>query len=183
MRPQPTVWQGGNFRPAPIPKAKTSKPIYFNEAQRTALAMMLTGVLYGILSMTVLLIGTNHMKHPVAGRALSQFRLVIAGLITIISTAIAMSVVAQEGKTPWAVMAVLSGFLLVWGPTAFIHLMIMLMSVYKTKEKAKVDSDYYRGPGSDESPAESEPETRRSEPEPRRPRGGDDDGRRPTWKE
>jgi hypothetical protein len=115
--------------PPPVPGA------WFNSTQRTAAALMLSGLMHGALFAVVLRLFTNDRDEPAVRRAHIGVRLVFAGMIWMTADTAALLVVFAEGTTNWDELAEITGFGLVWGLAAVVHLWLLL------RDRRPADSD------------------------------------------
>ena len=104
--------------PAPVP--------WFNAAQRIAAALILAGLLHGTLFAVALRMFTNDRNEPAVRRAHIGTRMVFAGMFWMLADTAALLLLFAEGNTDWDQMSMWTGVGLVWGPTAAVHLWLLL---------------------------------------------------------
>ena len=109
----------------PVPKAPRE---WFNDKQRTAAGLVSSGLLYAMIFWTVLRLCTNSRTFPAAGRSFVGVRLLISVAIIMTLTTIAMVGVFQKGDTDLRSGGLIVGLALVWGTSALLHLVALLMS-------------------------------------------------------
>jgi hypothetical protein len=122
--PQP----GDAQNPVPPPPAgiPPPPPPWFNSTQRAAVALIASGLLHGVIVALVLRLATNDRTEPAVSRANAGIRLVLAGLIVLATNTATLMVVLAEGGTDWSPLATYTGIAVVWGPTAAVHLWLLL---------------------------------------------------------
>ena len=137
----PQQWNpNGTFVPPPAIKPKPAKN-WWNSAQRFSTALILSGLLHGMVVFTILLLGTNNRQFPAVGRAFGLTRLVIAGIILMGCTTIIIVSILQKGSTDYRSISLIIGFILVWGPTALGHLLWMRWTMNPPKKKYSAKSN------------------------------------------
>jgi hypothetical protein len=111
--------------PAPPGAAPAPTP-WFNSSQRTAAAFALSGLLHGTLFALVLRLFTNDHIAPAVRRSHYGLRLVFACAIWMFGGTAVLLILFGEGSMNWDSLALLSPLVLVWGPTAAVHLWLLL---------------------------------------------------------
>jgi hypothetical protein len=119
---------GDAQNPAPPPPVVTPPPPppWFNPTQRAAVALIASGLLHGMIVALVLRLATNDRTEPAVARANAGIRLVLAGLIVLATNTATLIVLLAEGSTDWSPLAIYTGIAAVWGPTAAVHLWLLL---------------------------------------------------------
>jgi hypothetical protein len=114
--------------PAPVAVAPPPSPPrdWFNDQQRVAAGLVTSGFLYGVLFWLVARIATNDREFPAVRRAFAATRLLAAaGVVVTLGTA-AIVQAFQRAETDFDAMATEIGIAVVWGPTAVLHLLLLL---------------------------------------------------------
>jgi hypothetical protein len=99
---------------------------WFNSTQRAAAALAIAGLAHGTLFAVVLRVWTNDRDEPAVRRAHIGTRLAFAGMVWMLADTAALLIVFAEGNTAWDELAGVSAVGLVWGPTAAVHLWLLL---------------------------------------------------------
>lgn len=118
--------QSGGTPPAAA--AAATPRDWFNQSQRAAAGLILSGLVYAALFRTVAWLFTNDREYPAVRRAFAGQRFVIAGLIVMYFSTFTMISLFQRGETNLHEAQVVIGFAVVWGPAAAIHLALLLWS-------------------------------------------------------
>jgi hypothetical protein len=130
--PQPGMPGGGPWQPAPPPPKP--KKNWANDTQRTAAALALTGAMVALLGWAAVRIGTNDREYPAVNRAYVGARLGLAGLAAVAALCGVNVYLFREDVTNHRPLEVLIAVLLVWSPTALVHLVLL---------RAKSGTPYY----------------------------------------
>lgn len=133
---------GGGFGPAP------ARAEWFNEQQRTAAALLLSGFLHFVLFTVILLAATNNGSQRLVARSFVLARLLLAGVITMGATTTFLITMLQKGDTNYDVLKLAIGLGLVWGPTALAHLLMAM--AFRDRKRADRDDRYDRDRDRDE---------------------------------
>jgi hypothetical protein len=129
----PGQWGPGGFQPAPPPAVR---PSVWNENQRVAAALLLSGVLHLIILWMVIHLGTNSRRFPQVGRGFAMTRFALGGVIVMGTTTAFLVYLFQEGNTDVKAVSYVLGFALVWGPFTLGHLFWVLNRCKKDNPKA-----------------------------------------------
>jgi hypothetical protein len=163
-RPQQQVPFNPNFpgQPAPRPARIDDSP-FDRVSQRVALPLVVSGVLFSLLSLVLIRLGTNDPHYPAARRTFGGVRLAVAGLSVMVAGTLAIEVLFRKdnGLATTRPYAVAIGLLIVWLPTAAIQLFVL-------KRYAKLP--YYVPPKPKKRKWRDEEEADDEEPRPRRRR-------------
>ena len=122
----------GQFGPGGFQQPAPPKFEFFNDNQRTAAALILSGLMHFVLFFVILLVATNNSQKRLVARSFVVARLLLAGVITMTATTAFLVGMLQRGDTNYNMLKVVIGFGLVWGPTALVHL---LMAVSASDKK------------------------------------------------
>jgi len=106
----------------PVPPGPTE---WFDEAQRIALGLVLSGLFHGTLMAVVLRLFTNDRDEPAVRRAFTGNRLVFAGLIWMASATAALTLLFQK-DTDLKALQTTTAVGCVWGVAAAVHLWLLL---------------------------------------------------------
>jgi len=101
---------------------------WFNDQQRVAAGLASSGLIYTLLFWPVLRFCTNARQFPSAGRSFVGLRLMLAVIIVMVLTTVSMVGVFQKGDTELRGAGIVVGLAAIWGPTAMIHLTMLLFS-------------------------------------------------------
>jgi hypothetical protein len=116
-------------QPAPGFRFDDTKPEFFSPIKRVGTGLILSGTLCSVFFLLMLLAGSNDRKFPYARRAFVGMRLAISGLMVLgIVTAFMVTILQKDPQA--SIFEVLTALMLVWGPTALIHL--VLLRVYSS---------------------------------------------------
>ena len=123
--------------PAAVPAVPAPAPVpWFNAAQRIGTALILAGLLHGTLFAVALRMFTNDRNEPAVRRAHIGTRMVFAGMFWMLADTAALLLLFAEGNTDWDQMSMWTGVGLVWGPTAAVHLWLLLRGRDRTSTPA-----------------------------------------------
>lgn len=149
-------------RPVPPPARIDDSP-FDRVSQRVALPLVVSGVLFSLVSLLLIRLGTNEPHYPAARRTFGGVRLAIAGLIVMVAGTLAVEVLFRKdnGLATTRPYAVAIGLLMVWLPTAAIQLFVL-------KRYAKLP--YYVPPKPKKRKWREDEEADDEEPRPRRRR-------------
>lgn len=125
---RPALLPAGVPNPAPAvpPPPPPPPPPWFNATQRSATALIASGLSHGLIVALLLRLATNDRTAPAVGRANAGFRLVLAGLIVFVGNTASLLLALAEGSTDWSQLATCIGVAVVWGPAAVVHLWLLL---------------------------------------------------------
>lgn len=113
-------------QPGATPAAPAGPTEWFNDAQRTAAALILSGLFHGTLFGLVLRLFTNDRDQPAVRRTFIGTRLVFAGVIWIVSATVALVLVLKKGDTDLQTLQTTAALGIVWGVAAGVHLWLLL---------------------------------------------------------
>jgi hypothetical protein len=124
-QPQPPVFNP-KFGPMPPPRPAANDP-FDSVSQRVAWPLVISGCLFALGSLFLIRVGTNDARFPAVRRTFAGMRLAIAGLNVMIGvTFLILLLFQKEGNVPnTRGYAAALGMILVWLPTALIHLVFM----------------------------------------------------------
>ena len=108
---------------APLPPPPRD---WFNDKQRTAAGLVTSGFLYGTLFWLVARVATNDRQFPAVRRAFAATRLLVAAGVVVTLGTVAIVQAFQRGETEYETIATMLGIAVVWGPTAILHLLLVL---------------------------------------------------------
>jgi hypothetical protein len=137
--------RGEDALPPPnIPANLLAKPPreWFNERQRLAAGLVASGLLHISLFWSFLRFATNARQFPSVGRSFVGLRLVSCGLILMTLTTIALIGLFHKGETDYSDVSVMAGLVVVWGPAAIIHLIVLMVSRrWHREERTEANED------------------------------------------
>jgi hypothetical protein len=111
------------FPPPPPPPQQPNDP-FDRVSQRVAWPLVISGVLFSLVSLLVIKAGTNDARFPAARRTFVGLRLVIAGLNAMVAVTLLIELLFQKDLANTRPYAVAIGLLIVWLPTAAIQLFL-----------------------------------------------------------
>jgi len=106
------------------PRGQQPDPL-MNPSQRTALGLMVSGVLFALTFMLILKMSTNDAEYPAAKRVFVGGRLAFAGVVVMVALTVLIVLFFQKevpDKTPYEV---LTAILMVWVPALAVHMVLM----------------------------------------------------------
>jgi hypothetical protein len=101
---------------------------WFNEEQRTAAGLTASGLMYAVLFLLAIRWVTNDRDFPAVRRAFAGSRLGLAVLIVMAATTVSLVALFQRGETELKTIQKNTAVVLVWGPTALLHFVLMFRS-------------------------------------------------------
>jgi hypothetical protein len=116
-QPAQPPFVGVGMRPPPAPPPKDE---FWNTAQRSAAALVASGVLFGLIFWGMLLTGTNDRKYPIVRRTYVGARLAVCLLVVFTAVTVVGLVLAQKDPKMEPV-ELLAGVLIVWLPGSAVH--------------------------------------------------------------
>lgn len=113
-------------QPPAAPPAPAPPRDWFNDKQRTAAGLVTSGFLYGVLFWLIARVATNDREFPAVRRAFAATRLVVAAAVVVTLGTVAIVQAFQRGETDFDQVALELGIAVVWGPTAVLHVLLVL---------------------------------------------------------
>ena len=109
-----------------VPPAPAPPRDWFNDRQRLAAGLVTSGFLYGVLFWLVARVATNDREFPAVRRAFAATRLLVAAVVVVALGTVAIVQAFQRGETDFDTVAAEIGVAVVWGPTAVLHVPLLL---------------------------------------------------------
>lgn len=110
------------------PAAAAATSGSFNGSQRLAAALVASGIIHGVIAIAVVRLFTNDRTFPAVRRAFIGQGFVLSGLVTMTVSTVALIAVFSEGPTDFSFLSWTLALGCVWGPTAALHLALLLWS-------------------------------------------------------
>jgi hypothetical protein len=112
--------------PPVVPPVAPPPRDWFNDQQRLAAGLVTSGFLYGVLFWLIARVATNDKQFPAVRRAFAAVRLLVAGVVVVTLGTVAIVQAFQRGETDFDQVATEIGIAVVWGPTAVLHMLLLL---------------------------------------------------------
>jgi len=117
--------QQGRFLPPPQQQQPKPDDPFDRVSQRVAWPLVVSGVLFSLLSLLLIKAGTNDARFPSARRTFVGFRLVVAGLNVMIAVTLVIELLFQKDLPSTRPYSTAIGLLIIWLPTTAIHLFLI----------------------------------------------------------
>ena len=181
--------------PQPQPQVRPANDPFDTVSQRVAWPLVISGVLFSLVALLLLRLGTNDPHYPSARRAFGGLRLVVGGFTVMSAVTLIIELLFQKDLGTTRPYAIGVGLLAIWFPASAVQLFLLKRLVglpyyvppRPKKSKARRweddeddrDDEPRRKPGRrrPDAPEESgpHPDDDPRPPEPRRPRPRPDD--------
>lgn len=113
----------GRMMPPP-PPPQVNEP-FDRVSQRVAWPLVISGVLFSLLSLVLIKAGTNDSRFPAVRRTFVGLRLVVAGLNVMAAVTVLIELLFQKDLPTTRPYATVIGLLIVWLPTTAVHLFLI----------------------------------------------------------
>lgn len=178
--PQPNLQQQPQFnprfpQPQPMPRAGADDP-FGSMSQRVAWPLVIAGVLFSLVSLLLIKLGTNDPRYPSVRRTFGGVRLVIAGFTVMAAATLIIELLFQKDMASTRPFAFGVGLLAIWFPASAVQVFLLKRDIglpYYVPPKPKKTRKW-----ADDEPGEADEEPR-PRPGRRRPDGTEDAERHP----
>jgi len=115
---------------------------WFNDVQRIAAGLVVSGLMHGLLFYLVLRFATNDRQFPAVRRAFLGMRFVLILLVVTTTSTVAIIMTFRREEMDLKFVEVAMTVACVWAPAALIHgFLLMKSGGWKVKPKKPVDTD------------------------------------------
>lgn len=127
---QPPVMFGppGKFNPQPMPRPQQDDP-FDRISQRVAWPLVISGVLFGLISVLLIKGGTNDRQFPAVRRTFGGLRMTIGGLNVMVGVTLAIELLFQKDLASTKPFAYAIGLIGIWFPAAAVELFLLKRDV------------------------------------------------------
>src|SRR5262249_6694551 len=108
----------------PPPQARAHGP-FDSVSQRIAWPLVISGVLFSLVSVVLIKVGTNDARFPSVRRTFVGLRMAVSGLVVMIGVSFLVLLLFQKPVPEMRPFAYAVGLIAVWLPTTLIHVFLM----------------------------------------------------------
>ena len=126
--------KNGNPPPQAAIDPTTGKPLpqpahdWFNDQQRTAAGLVVSGLVHGLLFFAIAYFGTNDRQFPAVRRAFVGLRLVLCLIVVMTASTAAIVLAFQRDDWDLKFVQIEIAVAAVWAPAALVHGALLLRS-------------------------------------------------------
>ena len=124
VQPQPQFNPGRFPQPQPMPRPRADDP-FGSMSQRVAWPLVISGVLFSLVALLLVKLGTNDPNYPSVRRTFGGVRLVIAGFTVMAAATLIIELLFQKDLATTRPYAFGVGLLAVWFPTAAVQVFLL----------------------------------------------------------
>jgi hypothetical protein len=170
----PQFGKGGFAPPQPQPRMRNNDDPFSRMSQRVAWPLVISGVLFSLIAMLLVRLGTNDSHYPAVRRTFGGVRLVVAGLTVMSAGVLIIELLFQKDLATTRPYAMGVGALAIWFPAAAVQVFLLkrlgALPYYvppKPKKQKKWEDDEDADDERRRKPARRRPETaEESQPHP-----------------
>jgi hypothetical protein len=169
-------------QPQPMPRARGDDP-FGSLSQRVAWPLVIAGVLFSLVSLLLIKLGTNDQRYPSVRRTFGGVRLVVAGFTVMAAGTLIIELLFQKDMPSTRPYAFGVGLLAIWFPASAVQVFLLKRDIGlpyyvppKPKKKTKWEDDEHEEPDDEPRPR---PSRRRPDPAAEPERHPDEDPRPP----
>jgi hypothetical protein len=148
--------QPGRFGPQPVPRQQPEDP-FDRISQRLAWPLVISGLLFALVSMLLIKAGTNDGNFPAVRRTFGGLRLVVGGLSVMTGVTLAIELLFQKDLATLKPFSIAIALIGIWFPASAVQLFLLKKDgklPYYVPPKPKKPKKWDRDEDEDEDRAE-----------------------------